>query len=58
LDRIAELLAEKLPSAKVIKIYEADKSTVKISGANAESTRIAKVIKDLKADIVIASQAD
>jgi hypothetical protein len=58
LDRIAELLAEKLPSAKVIKIYEADKSTVKISGANAESARIAKVIKDLKADIVIASQAD
>jgi len=58
LDRIAELLAEKLPSAKVIKIYGVDKSTVKISGANAESARIAKVIKDLKADIVIASQAD
>ena len=58
LDRVAELLAEKLPSAKVIKVYEADKSTVKISGSNAESARIAKVIKDLKADIVVASQAD
>ncbi len=58
LDRIAELLAEKLPGAKVIKVYEVDKSTVKISGSNAESARIAKVIKGLKADIVIASQAD
>jgi len=58
LDRIAELFAEKVPSAKVIKIYEADKSTIKISGSNAESARIAKVIKDLKADIVIGSQAD
>jgi hypothetical protein len=58
LERIAELLAEKLPGAKVIKVYEVDKSTVKISGSNAESARIAKVIKDLKADIVIASQAD
>jgi hypothetical protein len=58
LDRIAELLAEKLPSAKVIKLYEVDKSTVKISGSNAESARIAKVINGLKADIVIASQAD
>ncbi len=58
LDRVAELLAEKLPSAKVIKIYDVDKSTIKISGSNAESARIAKVIKDLKAHIVIASQAD
>ena len=58
LDRIADLLAEKLPSAKVIKLYEVDKSTVKISGSNAESARIAQVIKGLKADIVIASQAD
>jgi len=58
LDRVAELLAEKMPSAKVIKVYDLDKSTVKISGSNAESARIAKVIKDLKADIVIGSQAD
>ena len=58
LDRVAELLAEKMPSAKVIKLYDLDKSTIKISGSNAESARIAKVIKDLKADIVIASQCD
>jgi hypothetical protein len=58
LNRIAELLAEKMPGAKVIKVYDLDTSTVKISGSNAESARIAKVIKDLKADIVIGSQAD
>ena len=58
LDRVAELLVEKVPSAKLIKLYEVDKSTVKISGSNAESARIAQVIKGLKADIVIASQAD
>ena len=58
LDRIAELLKEKIPSAKVIKLYEVDKSTIKISGAIAESARIAQVIKGLKADIVIAAQTD
>jgi len=58
LDRIAELFAEKLPGAKVIKVYDVDKSTIKISGSNQESARIARVIKDLKADLVIASQAD
>ena len=56
--RIAELLKEKVPTARVIKLYEVDKSTVKISGSAAESARIAKVIKELKADIVIASQTD
>jgi hypothetical protein len=58
LNRIAELLKEKYPTAKVIKLYEVDKSTVKISGSAAESVRIAKVIQGLKADIVIASQTD
>lgn len=58
LDRIAELLREKVPTAKVIKLYEVDKSTIKISGSAKESVRIAEVIKELKADIVIASQAD
>lgn len=58
LDRIAELVNEKVPSANVIKLYEVDKSTIKISGSAKESARIAQVIKGLKADIVIASQAD
>jgi hypothetical protein len=58
LNRIAELLAEKVPAAKVIKLYEIDKTTIKISGSVQESARIAKVIKDLKADVVIAAQTD
>ena len=58
LNRVAELLAEKVPSAKVIKLYEVDKSTIKTSSSNQESQRIANVIKGLKADLVIGSQAD
>lgn len=58
LDRVAELLKDKVPSANVIKLYDVDKSTIKISGSVKESARIAQVIKGLKADIVIASQAD
>jgi hypothetical protein len=58
LNRIAELLKEKVPSAKVIKLYEVDRSTNKISGNLAESARIAQVIKGMGADIVIAAQTD
>jgi hypothetical protein len=58
LNRVAELFAEKVPSAKVIKLYEVDKSTIKTSSSNQESQRIANVIKGLKADLVIGSQAD
>jgi len=58
MNRIADLLAEKVPSAKVIKVYEVDKSTIKTSASNQESARIAKVIEDLKPDLVIGSQAD
>jgi hypothetical protein len=58
LNRVAELLKQNVPTAKVIKLYEVDKSTVTISGSVAESVRIAKIIENLEADIVIASQAD
>lgn len=58
LNRIAELLKKNVSSAKVIKLYETDKSTSEISGSAEESVRIAEVIKGLKADIVIAAQAD
>jgi len=58
LDRVAELLKEKVPTVKVIKLYEVDKSTIKISGSVQESARIAQVIKGLKADLVIAAQTD
>src|SRR5512137_690464 len=37
LNRIAELLTQKVPAAKVIKLYEIDKTTIKISGSVQES---------------------
>jgi len=58
LNRVAELLAKQVPSAKVVKLYEIDKSSNKIAGSMEESNRIAQEIKDLKADLVIGSQAD
>jgi len=58
LGRLAELMAEKVPSATIVKAWEADPSMNKISGSAAESKRIAKALKDMKADIVIASQCD
>lgn len=58
LDRIAELLVEKVPSAKVVKIYEIDRSTINQSGSLEDSTRLARVIADFKPDLVISAQAD
>lgn len=58
LDRVAELLKEKAPKTKVVKMYEVDQSTNHIAGSVAESARIAKIAKDLRADLVISSSAD
>ncbi len=53
LDRIAELLAKQVPSAKIIKAYEVDPSTRTANGAE-----LAKKIAAFKPDLVISSQAD
>ena len=58
LDRIADLLQDKVPSVKIIKLYESDESTNIVSGSHKESARIAKVIAEMKADLVIGAQAD
>jgi hypothetical protein len=58
LNRFAELMKEKVPSAKIIKLYELDQSTVRTSGSKEESERITKIIRSLKPDIVVAAQAD
>jgi hypothetical protein len=58
LDRIAELIAEKVPSAKVIKIYEMDRSTINQSGSIEDSARLAKQIAALKPDLVIGAHGD
>lgn len=58
LDRVAELLNEKYPSTKVVKLYKDDTSTNIISGSAKEAERIAKVAASVKADLVIAAQGD
>jgi predicted dinucleotide-binding enzyme len=58
LTRVSELLAERVPTAKVVKAWEQDTSMNKISGSASESKRIAGSLKAMGADIVIASQCD
>jgi hypothetical protein len=58
LDRIAELLSENVPTAKVIKIYEIDRSTINQSGSLEDSIRLAREIADLNPDLVISAHAD
>ena len=58
LDRIAELLGEKVPGAKVVKIYEIDRSTINQSGSTEDSERLARVVADFKPDLVISAHGD
>jgi len=58
LDRIFELLTEKVPSAKVIKLYEMDRSTINQSGSIEDSARLAKGIAALNPDLVIGAHGD
>lgn len=58
LQRLSELFAQKIPSAKIVKSWETDTSLNKISGNPSESKRIAKALKDMGADIVIGAQCD
>ena len=57
---LAELLAKKYPTAKVVKTYRdmADQNLNKISATQDESMRIVKAVASVRPDIVIASQAD
>lgn len=57
LDRLAELINKRYPSAKVVKTYT-DTSLNTISGTPANSERIAKAVAAVKPDLVIASQGD
>ncbi len=58
LNHLAGLLAKDYPTAKIIKVYEKDISTIGISGAASESDRMAKSVAGMKPDLVIASQCD
>jgi hypothetical protein len=58
LDRLGELLIQKAPKVKIVKMYVVDPSTATVSKDMEESLRIAAKIAERKPDLVIASQAD
>ena len=58
LDRISELLAEEVPTAKVVKIYESERSTINQSGSLEDSSRLARLITRFNPDLVIGAHGD
>lgn len=58
LNRVADLLAERVKGVKVIKMWEIDRDTAVISDSLEKSDKFREEIVKLKPDIVIASQAD
>jgi hypothetical protein len=58
LDRIADLLKEKFPTAKIIKFYEIEPTTVPQSANMDVADQKAKIIAKYKPDVVIGSQCD
>jgi len=58
LDRVAELLKEKVPSARIIKFYEVEPTTVPQSANMDVADQKARIIAKYKPDIVIGSQCD
>ncbi|MFH1490111.1 MAG: hypothetical protein ABII06_14505 [Pseudomonadota bacterium] len=58
LNRVGELLLEKVPGVKVIRLWENHLSTASISQSPGESRGVAEKIADLGADMVIGSNAD
>jgi hypothetical protein len=59
LDRVAELLAQKVKDIKIIKSWEVAPETVDpISGSQERSMELMKMLAALKPDLVIGSQAD
>jgi hypothetical protein len=58
LDRVAELLKEKYPTAKIIKFYEVEPTTVPQTANEAQAKKKAEIIASYKPDIVIGSQCD
>jgi len=58
LDRIAELLKEKVKNVKIVKFYEVEPKTVPQTANAGEAKMKAKIIAGYKPDIVIGSQCD
>jgi hypothetical protein len=58
LDRVGELLTQKVPGVKIVKMYLVDPSTAVVSEKMEDSLQIADKIVNQKPALVIASQAD
>jgi len=59
LDRVGELLAQKVKDIKIIKSWEVAPETVDpISGSDERSLELMKMLAAFKPDLVIGSQAD
>ncbi len=58
LTRAGELLAQQVKNVRIVKLWEADKSTAAISKNGAASEQVAATIARMKPDLVIAAQAD
>jgi hypothetical protein len=58
LGRLGELIGQQAKGVKIVKLWEADASTGVISKDGAASEQVADKIAKLKADLVIAAQAD
>lgn len=58
LTRVGELFSQQVKNVKMIKLWEVDKSTAAISKDLQASEQVASAIAKLKADVVIAAQAD
>ena len=58
LDRVAELLVDRVKGVKIIKAYETDPDTSIISHSQEKGKEIAKKLAALNPDLVIASQGD
>jgi len=58
LDRVAELLKEKVPGVKIVKMYEVEPTTIPQSANMDVADQKAKLIAKYKPDLVIGSQCD
>jgi hypothetical protein len=59
LDRVAELLSQKVKDVKIIKSWEVAPETVDpITGSNERSLQLMKMLAAFKPDLIIGSQAD
>ena len=58
LTRVGELLGQKVKNVKIVKLWEADKSTAAISKDLQASEQVAAAVVKVKPDLVIAAQAD